>query len=136
MAGSKLRNQTSNEFGKVSSKATGFFTIELIQTSTLKETSIAYIGLYIYNIKDDPLVLISRMTFFDLPGCEILTENPEAVRIKQGSTLNKVIISYTKLLKELGNKTSEFVMYDTSTVCTLHKELLGGNSLTIALFCL
>jgi hypothetical protein len=37
--GVKNRNNTSNEFGKVANKATAFFTIELMQTSTLKETS-------------------------------------------------------------------------------------------------
>ncbi len=35
------------------------------------------------------------MTFFDLPGSEILTENPETVRIKQGNTINRVIGSFT-----------------------------------------
>lgn len=60
---------TSNEFGKVANKATSFFTIELIQTSQIKENN-------------EPLILLSRLCFWDLPGSEVLTEDPEALRIK------------------------------------------------------
>lgn len=80
-------------------------------------------------------MLLSRLTFFDLPGSEVLLEDPEALRVKQGSTMNKVIVAYTQLLKELGQRTTDFVVYDTSTVTSLSKELLGSNSLTIAVFC-
>lgn len=40
VSGVKNRNNTSNEFGKVTNKATSYFTLELVQTSTLKENSI------------------------------------------------------------------------------------------------
>jgi hypothetical protein len=36
-------------------------------------------------------VLVSRLHIVDLPGCEILNEDPEALRVKQGSTLNRGI---------------------------------------------
>lgn len=44
---------------------------------------------------DEPVLLKSQSTFIDLPGSEILIEDAETVRIKQGSTLNKVIIAFT-----------------------------------------
>lgn len=123
MSGQRNRNQTSNEFGKISTKATAFFTIELLQTSIKKDTG-------------EPLILLSRMTFFDLPGCEVLIDDPETIRIKQGSTLNKAIISFSQLMKELGQPQSvDFATYDTSTVTHLMKELLGSNSITVGLFC-
>jgi hypothetical protein len=76
------------------------------------------------------------LTFFDLPGSEVLNEDPESIRIKQGSTLNKVIVAFTQLMKDLGQKNNEYTLYDTSTVTTLNKELLGSNSLTVGIFCL
>jgi kinesin family protein 6/9 len=80
------------------------------------------------------LVLLSRLHFWDLPGSEILTEDPEATRIRQGSTLNKVITAVAQLLKELGQRQSEFVPYDTSTVTHLMKESFGNNALNVVLF--
>lgn len=79
---------------------------------------------------------MSRLTFFDLPGSEVLIEDPETIRIKQGSTLNKAVIAFTQLIKDLGQKSSDFILYDTSSVTTLNKEILGGNSLTLAIFCI
>lgn len=76
------------------------------------------------------------MNFFDLPGSEILIDDPETIRIKQGSTLNKAIIAITQLIKDLGSKATDHVMYDTSSVSKLHKECLGGNALSIVIFVL
>lgn len=85
------------------------------------------------------------MNFFDLPGSEILIDDPETIRIKQGSTLNKAIIAITLLIKDLGSKDlsskdsgskSDHVIYDNSTVSKLHKECLGGNALSIVIFVL
>ena len=39
------------------------------------------------------MMYVAEANFFDLPGSEILLEDPETVRIQQGSTLNKGIIS-------------------------------------------
>jgi hypothetical protein len=39
----------------------------------------------------DTNVLVSRLNIVDLPSCEILNEDPEALRVKQGSTLNRGI---------------------------------------------
>jgi hypothetical protein len=63
------RHNTSNEFGKISSKATSILTLKLIQTCVLKENQ-------------EPLVLQSKLSFYDLPGSEILVDDPETIRIK------------------------------------------------------
>lgn len=73
------------------------------------------------------------MNFFDLPGSEIMLDDPETVRVRQGSTLNKSIIALTTLLKDL-SKQGDFVVYDTSVVSKLMKDTLGGNSYTVAIF--
>ena len=71
----------------------------------------------------------------DYPGCEILNEDPEALRVKQGSTLNKGILSLNNLLKELAiNPHGDYVFYDGSVLTQLMKDTLGGNSLTVGLF--
>ncbi len=58
---------------------------------------------------------MSKLDIIDLPGCEILNEDPEAVRVKQGSTLNKGMLSLNNLLKELGtNPHGDYVFYDGS----------------------
>ena len=67
--GKMRRNTTSNEFGRVSSKSAGVFTLELIQTLEFSDTK-------------ENNVLISRVNFFDLPGSDILLEEPESLRVK------------------------------------------------------
>ena len=54
----------------------------LVKAHYLSYSIIKYINnLFIYKI-DDPLVIISKMTFFDLPGSEVLNENPDSLRVK------------------------------------------------------
>ncbi len=88
MNAKKNRNQSTNEFGKLSDKSTGIFTIELIQNTE------------IIDIKENN-ALISRLNFFDLPGSEILLEDPENIRIKQGPNLNKGILSVANCIKDI-----------------------------------
>lgn len=58
---------------------------------------------------------MSKLDIIDLPGCEILNEDPETVRIKQGSTLNKGMLGLNYLLKELAtNPHGDYVFYDGS----------------------
>ena len=53
----------------MSSKATSNFTIELIQTLEIVDTR-------------ENIVLISRMNFFDLPGTDVLLDDPETLRVR------------------------------------------------------
>ena len=52
--GKMRRNTTSDEFGRISSKSSSVFTIELIQNLEIADTR-------------ENMVLISRANFFDLP---------------------------------------------------------------------
>ena len=63
-----------------------------------------------------------------------MLDDPETVRVRQGSTLNKSIIALTTLLKDLSTRRNDYVMYETATVTHLMKDVLGGNSLTCAIF--
>jgi len=112
----------SNEFGRLSEKAAAIFSIEITQ------------------ITDNPAsgetnVLVSKLDLVDLPGCEVLNEDPEALRVKQGSTLNKGILALNHLTKELStNPHGDYVFYDGSVLTQLMKDTMGGNSLTVGLF--
>lgn len=77
--GCKSRTTKSNEFGRLSEKAAAIFSLELTQITQSAD------GL------GDTNVLVSRLHIVDLPGCEILNEDPESLRVKQGSTLNRGI---------------------------------------------
>ena len=82
-------------------------------------------------------MLVSKLDIIDMPGCEVLNEDPEALRVKQGSTLNKGILAANNLMKELAtNAHSDYVFYDGSVLTQLLKDVLGGNSLTVGLFTL
>lgn len=102
--GCKGRNMRSNEFGRLSEKAAAIFSIEITQ------------------ITDNPAsgetnVLVSKLDLIDLPGCEVLNEDPEALRVKQGSTLNKGVLALNHLTKELStNPHGDYVFYDGSVL--------------------
>jgi len=83
MNGARNRTNKTNEFGRLSDKATSIFSIEITQVT---ESSAGF-----GSGSGDTNVLVSRLHVVDLPGCEILNEDPEALRVKQGSTLNRGI---------------------------------------------
>lgn len=122
VSGCKNRTTRSNEFGKLSDKATAIFSMEITQITENPETG-------------DTHVLVSKLHIIDLPGCEVLTEDPEALRVREGTTLNKSILALNTLLKDLStNRHGDFIYYDGSVVTQLLKETFGGNSLTIGIF--
>ena len=120
------RNRTSKqtEFGKLSDKSTAIFSLEVTQvTDNLSggETN----------------VLVSRLHVIDLPGCEVLNEDPEALRVKQGSSLNRGIQAVNTLVKDLAtNPHGDHVYYEGSVLTQLLKDTFGGNSLTMGIFTL
>lgn len=72
-----------------------------------------------------------------MPGCEILNEDPEALRVKQGSTLNRGIQAVNSLMRDLAaNQQGDHVVYEGSNVTQLLRDTFGGNSLTLGLFTL
>jgi hypothetical protein len=58
------------------------------------------------------MLLISHMNFVDLPGSEILMDDPETIRIRQGTTLNRGILAVSGILKELGTNKNAVPNYD------------------------
>jgi len=118
--GSRNRTQKQNEFGRMSEKATAVFSLEITQ---------------ITESGSDTNVLVSRLNIVDLPSCEILNEDPEALRVKQGSTLNRGIQALNTLIRELSaNQHGDNAYYEGSTVTQLLRDSFGGNSLTMGIF--
>ena len=83
-----LQNRTtlSNEFGKLSDKAASILTLEVIQ--------VAEMG-------GDTQVLVSKVTIVDMPGSEVLGQDPETVRLRQGTTLNQGILALQDVVYDL-----------------------------------
>lgn len=117
----KNRNNSANEFGKLSNKAASFFTIELIQNTELAN-------------RKESIFMVSRLNFVDLPGCEALQTDPETLKVREGSTLNKGIISFSNLIRDLAANRGEYVYYDGSVLTQLCRDILGGNSLSVGIF--
>lgn len=129
MNGARNRTNKTNEFGRLSDKATCIFSLEVTQVT---ESSSGFGG-----GSGDTNVLVSRLHVVDLPGCEILNEDPEALRVKQGSTLNRGIQAVNTLMRDLStNQHGDNVFYEGSTITQLMRDTLGGNSLTLGLFTL
>jgi coiled-coil domain-containing protein 78 len=122
VSGCKNRTTRSNEFGKLSDKSTAIFSIEITQVTDNPDSG-------------DTNVLVSKFHIIDLPGCEVLTEDPESLRVREGTSLNKSILALNTLMKDLAtNRHGDFIYYDGSVVTQLMKDTFGGNSLTIGLF--
>lgn len=82
-------------------------------------------------------IKINRLNFLSLAGSEILNEDPEAIRVKQGPELNKGMLSLNNLLRDLASTPhGDFASYDDSVVTSLSRDIFGGNSLAIGIFCL
>jgi hypothetical protein len=80
---------------------------------------------------------VSRVNVLKVSGSEILNEDPETVRINQGLTLNKSIFSLNSLLRDLaGSPHGDFANYDDSVLTSLSRDIFGGNSLCIGIFCI
>ena len=82
-------------------------------------------------------MIINRLNFLCLAGCEILNEDPEAIRVKQGPDLNKGMLSLNNLLRDLAaTPHGDYANYDESVITSLSRDIFGGNSLAIGIFCL
>jgi len=72
-----------------------------------------------------------------LPGSEILNEDPDTLRAKQGQELNKGIFSLNNLFRDLSSTPQgDFANYDESVLTSLSRDIFGGNSLCVGIFCL
>ena len=66
-----------------------------------------------------------------------MNEDPETLRAKQGADLNKGIFSLNNLFRDLAaTPQGEFANYDESVLTALSRDIFGGNSLAMGIFCL
>lgn len=120
------RNKTSrsNEFGRMRDKAAQLFQIEVKQSMLNAATG-------------ENQVIVSRVNILSTPGCEVLNEDPEALRAKQGADLNKGILTLSSLLRDLAaTPHGDYANYDNSLLTQLSRDIFGGNSLCVGIFCL
>lgn len=117
----KSRTVSSGEFGNYHDKSTSITTIEILQVSKSGSTTI---------------VLASRLYLVDTPGMEKLSQDAESVIIKEGNNLNKAIYGIADVIKSLSESNYLHTVYERSVVTALLKDVLGGNCLTMAYFCL
>ncbi|CAG9311298.1 unnamed protein product [Blepharisma stoltei] len=117
------RTQAANEFGNLHEKSTGILTLEVLQVAQNPSTG-------------ESSVLASRISFIDLPGMEKLHDDPESLRLREGINLNKGLLSLAELIRNLSQGTNDYVRYDASQVSVLMGDILGGNCLSMGIFCL
>jgi hypothetical protein len=118
------RTDTANEFGPLHEKSTSLLTFEILQVTN-------------NSASNESSVLASRLNFFDLPGAEKLHEDVESLRIREGTSLNRGIMAFSDLVKQLSEAIGGgFVRYEDSMMTALLKDVLGGNCLTVGLVCL
>jgi hypothetical protein len=73
----------------------------------------------------------------NVPSSEILNEDQETLRVNQGATLNKGMMSLNDLVKHLASSThGDTANYDDSMLTGLSRDMFGGNTLTAGIFCL
>lgn len=82
-------------------------------------------------------VIVSQVNVLSAPGCEVLNEDPETLRAKQGPDLNKSILALNTLLRDLAaTPQGDYANYDDSVLTALSRDVFGGNSLSVGIFCL
>ena len=118
----KNRTVYANEFGPLHERAAALFTIEVLQVGSMGQGK--------------SNVQVSRAFFVDMPGAEKLQEDAETLRIKEGTSLNRGILSFAEIVKMLAENQGDYVNYPASQLTALFRDVLGGNCLTMALICL
>lgn len=82
-------------------------------------------------------VVKSILSVLSCASSEVLNEDPDTLRAKQGQTLNKGIFSLNTLLRDLSSTPQgEYANYSESLLNSLARDVFGGNSLAIGIFCL
>lgn len=118
------RNRTvyANEFGPLHERAASLLTVEVLQ--------VASGGLNESNVQ------AARAYFLDMPGAEKLQEDAETLRIKEGTSLNRGIMSFAEIVKHMAERSGDYVQYEASQLTALMRDIIGGNCLTMAFICL
>eukprot|EP00698_Gefionella_okellyi_P018318 TRINITY_DN5479_c0_g1_i1.p1 TRINITY_DN5479_c0_g1~~TRINITY_DN5479_c0_g1_i1.p1 ORF type:complete len:931 (-),score=273.93 TRINITY_DN5479_c0_g1_i1:1445-4237(-) len=113
--GRAKRQKGSNALGSVHSRAASVFLLVLTQ-------------------QGDSDTMVSRFMMVDMPGAEKLADDPGALRVREGPTLNQGIIAYGNLIKDLATQDRvDFGNYEASNLTKLLHDALGGNSRTLCI---
>lgn len=117
----KNRTISSGEFGNYHDKSSAITTVELLQVSKSGQAT---------------SVIASRLYVVDTPGMEKLSQDAESIRVKEGVNLNKAIYGIADVIRGLSENNYDHTVYERSVVTLLLKDVIGGNCLTMAYFCL
>jgi len=82
------RTTLANEFGKLSDKASCVLSLELAQ---------------VIETAADIQILVSKIIFIEAPGTEILHEDPESLKIRQGDKLNRSLLGLQEVIISLAS---------------------------------
>ena len=78
---------------------------------------------------------MSKLTVLSCPSSEILNEDIDTLRAKQGQELNKGIFSLNNLFRDLSSTPQgDYANYDESVLTSLSRDIFGGNSLGVGIF--
>lgn len=119
LLGRKQRTTANTQYGSLHDKSTAILTIEIFQIATSQATS-------------ETTVLASRVYFVDMPCHDKLLD--ENARIREG-TLSQGIFSIADIVRNL-SKGDNYASFDGSMATQLMKDMIGGNSLAVGIFCL
>lgn len=117
--GKKSRTKADTKFGPLHDRSTSILTMEIFQIAQNLSTS-------------ETTVLVSRVHFVDLPCHDLLHE--EDVRVRE-EDLSIGIFSLADVIRKL-SKGESYVDYEGALITKLMKDMLGGNSLSLGIFCL
>ena len=106
-----------NEFGKLSDKAAAILVLDLIQI-----TERSY----------DTQVLVSKITFAESPGTEMLNQDEINTSINQETTLNQGIAALQDVALDLSSGNMANANYDGSQITRRLFDTLDGNAITLA----
>jgi len=74
--------------------------------------------------------LVSALIVADLPGAEPLAMDPAALRLREGTRLNRAVLSLAGVVRALATQRREFAGHGDSVLTKVLSEPLGGNCST------
>ncbi|KAG1655810.1 hypothetical protein FOA52_003683 [Chlamydomonas sp. UWO 241] len=87
--GRMMRDFSEPDMGSVHERACSIFVVYLAQYSPA------------VTFGQEDSVMVSKLTFVDMPGAERLAMEPELLRLREGSTLNKSLLGYASTVGTL-----------------------------------
>ncbi|KAF8055598.1 SYP52 [Scenedesmus sp. PABB004] len=110
-AGAAARDSHRSDLGSVHERAAALFTVSVAQHAPA-----AVHG-------EEDRVMVSRLTFVDLPGAERLAMDPEVLRLREGLSINRGLLALARVLRALaqdgGGGGGAFAGHDDSLLTRL-----------------